>query len=272
VYVLSLTTFSTLPSRFALWDGTDAYTITGILPPGSLVNANGLLAANGKLYIALWDNTANRMYEYTPTTGAVRQIGDTQADGAFTPSIAWAYGSLFFASSGKIYRITPDLESTWTLDHTLADGQTVGHLEVYQGKLYLGCVGAGGLTKILVRDSAGAWSLSTSEASTGLYGRLAVFDSKLFASFVEPGAASKIVVFDGSSWTTDEDLVATFTFDGGERAGMAVTFKGDLYWAFGRPADYPTENGSLLKRVTGGTWTRQIANRCLTGGMAFAGG
>jgi len=294
------TDLATVPPKLAKWDGTDASqpaldlpSTDGLTPPTSAPSiVLDVLAVGALLYFTTTQAGVGgpngqlvRVFRFLPSSGVLTQIGNTidaggAGSGELAGGLAFAYGNLFLGIStsaflpGRVYRILPDIETTWTLDETLPAGHDLISIGTFAGELYVGTHLTGGLSLIRKRTSAAVWSTSFTGASNdGYIGPLIEFDSKLFAGWWRSTGPQLLVqVFDGTSWTEDENLVTTFSFTAVTRFGQAVEFGGALYWSMPRPGAYPTENGSLLKRDTGGTWTAPIsAARCVTGALAVVG-
>lgn len=281
------TDLQTLPPKLAKWDGTDASVpVDNFGFPASSV-VTDVLVVGGVIYVTMINSVATpacyvRVYRLSPSTGVLTQIGTTININVLSISFAalsYAYGQLFLGiqtttNPGSIYRILPEIETAWTLDTALPTTHEFRSIGTFAGELYVGTFLSGGLSFIQKRTSAAVWSTSFTGASNdGYIGPLVEFDSKLFAGWWRnTGPEVKVYVFDGSSWTEDENLVTTFTFNSQTHFGQAVEFGGALYWAMPRPIGFPTENGSLLKRTTAGTWTAPIAAaRCVTGALAVVG-
>jgi hypothetical protein len=133
-------------------------------------------------------------------------------------ALAWHMGRLWCGTNngigtvGKVYYFRPGIDTTWTLDHSLATDAVGGvdSMISYKGLLYIGSDGAAGVfSKILVRSALGVYTTShTASGGTARVnnGHIAMreFGGNLYASYWnnDTTAVSLIKKFDNSSWST----------------------------------------------------------------------
>jgi hypothetical protein len=115
------------------------------------------------------------------------------------------------------------------------------------------CTKAGGATatthKVLKRTADATWSDITPTAQ-GDYGPLAAFGTSLYCvrKAHDAFAGCEIRAYDGTSWTTDQNVVTLCT--GANRVISLVAFNSALYGTVGG-----TTTRDVIRR-SGGTWTR----------------
>jgi hypothetical protein len=238
-----------------------------------------MVAINGVIYLGVFDpggtapNHKGRVLALDPINGDLAVVGNYFGNGSgengrgMPYCIASFLGQLFVgtmgiggSSQGKVYRILPGIEETWTEDKEVdsPDGWVVT-LAVYDGVLYAGLnTGTATPAKVLARTAAGVWSDSfTAGSNSGYCGGLIVFNDLLFVCHHINGSQTTIKSFDGSSWSDDLDVTATYTVD--EHApGSPFVFKDNLYWPFFHSTTANDTTGFLLKRTTGGTWSKAL--------------
>ncbi|KKN24201.1 hypothetical protein LCGC14_0897320 [marine sediment metagenome] len=265
------------PPPIRVFDGTNDEPFFAV-PYNPNVNDTGnsrlvldIIAANKRIYFATADgtdgaDTHSRVFEGNPATGQVRQIGaDFSGSGEAMIHLAWYNNRLWVGEGrqvGEISSIRPGFDTAWTLEVTIAS-VTISSFAVFEGLLYCGLGPFTGNTpRTSVRSSLGAWTDTDTGGLSGTKtyttGPLIVFNSKLYA-VVNDGSTVLVREYDGSSWSTDEDLTSTFP-DLLEFPQQAVVFKDELYLVTaelggsGSPGANP---GQVLKRTTGGTWTEE---------------
>lgn len=239
---------------------------------------------NGLIYIGCYDpggvapDHRGRVFSFNPETGVLSQIGNRFGGGtgesvggmpfAITSYLGmlWAgtYG-IAGATAGRVYRIIPGAEETWTLDHTTTAGQGyITWMVGYLGELWAFTMAdAGSGARILRRTASGTWSTSETSSQTanpGYYTGGIAFDDLLFCAYYEDSAAPYdllIRAWDGSAWSTDLDVGGTYSPTATVQPGAPFIFNGDLYWPFtGSGSGSGLADGFTLKRTTSGVWSR----------------
>jgi hypothetical protein len=278
------------------FDGTNAWTQFRIPAnpsvAGSLCLAvQDMIVADGLIYLAVWDsggsapNLKGRVLSYDPSTGTLRQIGnrfgqDTGENGKGRPfCLCKAYGYLWCGTYGQggnnqggMYRIVPDLDVSWTLDltATIHNGYFMSCAE-YHGTLYAATdADASGTAIIQKRSGTGAWTTTQTApvANNGYFSCLFVFNDLLFAHFYKSTDNKSIIYsFDGTTWSSDLDVHATYAAAKGP--GFPFTFGGAMYWAFLGSDSLTSATGTLLKRTTAGAWTQPIAAGAVRGPLGY---
>lgn len=278
-----------------LYNGAAAYELFRVpVNPTSTAGSNcmailSMRVANELVYFGVLDhggvapNLKGRVLSFDPTNGILQEIGNRFGDGlgentAGAPySLAFYQGKLFagtYGSSGnnqgKIYSIQPGLDEDWALDHT-ATVHNGYYLDLcpYNGKLYAATdADSAGTAVIEQRTASGSWTTSKSAPANNVsifYG-LIVFDGNLYCAWYGSGGTQiTIFKFDGTNWTTDLDVTATFGGSIGQPTQPFV-FRSNLYWPIPDASAGGTD-GYLLKRTTGGVWTKQLDNIGIRGAL-----
>lgn len=246
-----------------------------------------LFGFDGFIYVLTWDggvtpNFQGRVFRLDPNTGTLLQIGQAFGNqaGEMTGGMPFAAcgwnGRLWLgtangdaAPAGKVYWIRPGIDTTWTLDHTCAANQgNVLCMTGYTGtgNLYLGTDGVGGAAAglVLQRTPAGVWSTADTGGKVVTRNRFDVIqehEGKLYVHYYTPSgapAANEQIIrkFDGTSWTTDADIVAIHAAAadplGVTRAGSsALAISGLLIFAYGNS---PAVTGGNAVHLYQGTW------------------
>lgn len=269
-----------------VWNGTSDYQLCQVPKDGSgntpkciTTIANG----DGSVYLGTWDtgttssNVIGRILKLDPNSGQLTNVGNVNA---LTGYIPWALkfhnGELWAGmhrsdtSAGRIYRIKPEEQTTWTQDRDLSS-DSVGPctvIEAYNGKMYFGTAAAAGtFAKFGVRDTSGAYSLietassGTARAYNGYYAAT-VFADDLYFSYWNPDTTevSLIKKYDGTSVTTaytvtavaDVPIISLFVHDGVLYA-LGVRRSGGAYTSV------------VLTTPDGTTWTNRTGDLPTTG-------
>lgn len=239
-----------------------------------------LLIYNGLIYIAVYDPSGvapdhkGRVLAYDPSVGALYEVGNRFGNGsgentAGFPFCLAAYGGYLWAGTygisgnnlGKVYKIRVGVDETWTLDTsgTLHNGYYMS-LCPYKGNLFMATDSdATGTAIIQKRTSTGTvtTSLSAPASNVSYFMGLIEFNSLLFAAHYKSSAGTCLIKsFDNTSWSTDLDVAATYA---AKTPGIPFIFRGSLYWPFLGSETGPTNTtGFLLKRTTGGVWSRVL--------------
>ena len=274
--------------RFA---GTAESAVTVFTVPPGPVSSTGfadivvdMLVANNTIYMSVSDpgGTAGNMRGYVISvdieTGAVAQVGEqfgsTGLTGGGPTALIWYQGKLWTGTgdgsspSGRIAFITPGVDTNWTTDVASA-GESICSMAVYKGDLYVGFEGDAGVSSIKKRTaSTGSYANSLTGGSTGSahFGCLIVYNDELYAVeyFSTASDVLHIKKFDGSSWTTDADLDASFSgvYPGtGDPfwPGVSMIYGSDLYISFlsrGETGGEASYTDGFIMRKSGGTWTK----------------
>lgn len=264
-----------------VWNGTSDYLLatvpkdgSGNIPKCVTTMVNG----DGAIYLGTWDtgtassNVVGRVLKLDPNSGQLTNIGNMNT---LTGYIPWALqfhnGELWAGmhrsdtSAGRIYRIRPSRQTSWTLSRDLS-ADSVGPCTVitaFQGKMYFGSAAAGGtFAKLGSRNSYGAYSLlytgtgGTAQNYNGFYAAT-VFDDKLYFSYWNPDATevSLIKKYDGTTVSTaytvtavaNVPIISLFVHDGVLYA-LGVRRSGGAYTSV------------LLTTPDGTTWTNRTAD------------
>jgi hypothetical protein len=249
----------------------------------------GLWPLGDTIYLTTYDaggaapNYKGRVVSLDPVTGTLTLIGNRFGNGSgenlggIPYAVASFAGFLFVGTMGisgaqnaRIYRILPGVDDTWAEDH--AFGASIGHvMDVlpFQGNLYIALSGT--LTaeaRIDQRTPLGVYSTSFTAPTpnTGYCGALVEFDDALYACWFLSTVACLIKKFDGTTWTTDKDVGTDYAVLT-HAPGTPFVFGGALYWPFFDATNDAALTGFLLKRTTGGTWSKAIDGRGLRGGL-----
>jgi hypothetical protein len=295
-YVVYPTASHTAPTIHC-WDGTVdqivAYAPKNIAV-GATTNAQaiiGMCLHNNKIYFSTLDGGAtptlnSRVFEFDPTTWAVKTIGPTAAVSAteFSGGVVWTLAShagyLWAGTSylnagsqtGKIYSIRPGIDTSWTADAgVLAANQVAASMISYKGGLYIGCRcdTAGSPVRCYVRSSDGAFAVSDNGGNgsgNSQYAALTVFGGNLFALRYDDSVAAtqdRITVrkFTGTTWST----VYTLGDLGASRTqhllgmGIVAPDSSAIYLVLaetdGTGTTDPNSDGIILRSTNGTTFT-----------------
>jgi len=258
--------FGTVPYNPSEGDTTNSYCILDII------------AANGKIYFTSADGGAStndpaRVFEGDPATGQITQIGPEIGGGATGYGVGWPlawYNSRLWVGvgtvSGQVLSIRPGLDTAWVVETTAGGGAFIGGFGVYKGLLYAGTVNSASAPLVLVRSSLGVWSTSDTgpggpAVGNSLYHSFTVYNDELYAVYFDNDTVTSILVrkFDGTTWTTDEDITGSFPLSATlQRPGQMIVFGANMYLAMteaggsGTPA---TPGGGILKNASG-TWSK----------------
>jgi hypothetical protein len=228
IYAADSYTVGTDAPPIRLFDGTSDRELIRLPKTAALVVPKAvlsMLATNGTIYLSSYDSgttsadLAGRIFILDPQDTTLTPLGnDVFTAGQLPYALAWYNGSLWVgthrqdgAQVGRLYRIRPGQETTWTLDHTFGAGEgCVASLASFQGSLYCGMTNAAGtFAKVFARDALGAFTTAdtgvggAATAGNG-YPYLYVFGGNLYASFWnnDTPKIAKIRKYDGTSWTT----------------------------------------------------------------------
>jgi len=290
------------PPLRAYYDNTaDAELIRINVGPGATAGASpyiitDMVVVDETLYFATFEvggsapNHKGRVISLNLTTGVIKQIGNafgngtTEVSGGLPWTLCSYRGQLYCglhgiggSSAGKVVRITPTADTTWTTDVTGLQGYPICFC-VFNGDLFAGLQGDTGETALVVRRAAGTGTWSTSDTGPGgttgikTYSILIVQGTSLFAVFQQTADDVLLVrEFDGSSWSTDLDAssltIAGPPDLGAVAPGNAVLFSGDLYVAF-QANGVAALDGFILKRTSGGVWSVVTDGKNLRGYLA----
>ena len=197
-----------------------------------------MIAANGRIYISCYSQARptnaylGRVFEMSPTTGELKQIGAAFPSGFVPTPLVWHMNRLWAGTNtgltsdeGRVYWIRPDIDADWTLDLTTAAGQgNITSMGIFRGELYVGCMGhtatAGLLRK---RDNLGAWTTSDTGGATtrwNAYTAMTVFNDALYVCYTaNTGTNIFIRKFDGTSWSQVHNTSGDSAFVGLVRGG-----------------------------------------------------
>lgn len=268
-----------------IWDSTTAQLMESV-PVGPSGNGTfayaitDMLTANSLVYLTVHDpggtgtNLAGRVMVLDPITGQLFQVLNAFGNNTgevtvgYPNSLAWYQGQLWTGLNngattdniGKVVRCYPATDTIWTTDVSNLPAN-VSSLAVYNGDLYAGLQSSAANAPKVSRRSAttGAWVTSYTSASaagdTGHIASLIVYGSNLYGVdySTQGGNSIKIKKFDGTSWTTDRDVVAT---DGGstQLPGSSVLFGADLFFVF-RSTTAGGADGFIM-RLSSGSWSK----------------
>jgi hypothetical protein len=269
-----------------IWNGTSDYQLAKLPTTGASVIpkcVTTLINGDGSVYLGTWDsgtssaNVVGRILKLDPNSGQLTNVGDVNS---LTGYIPWALkfhnGELWAGlhrsntSAGRIYRIKPNEQTTWTLDRDLTT-DSVGPctvIESYNGKMYFGSAAASGtFAKFGSRDSAGTYALvytgtgGTAQDYNGFYAAT-VFADNLYFSYWNPDGTevSRIMKYDGTTVTTAFTVTSLADLP---IIGLYVD-NGVLY-AIGAIVSGTTYTGLLLSTTDGTTWTNRTSNIPLSG-------
>lgn len=282
---------ATEASPIRSWDGTTDRELARV-PVNPFTNQATLyvydmLLSGNTLYFIVHDHGASsnlrgRVMSLDLTTMVFEQIGERfgpdtgdLGGGDYIPlSLCLHNGYLFVGTgqgtmavgatgAGVIYRIRPQVDSTWTEDETFAEEESVYSMASYKGLLYAGLtINDSAVGRLMVRSAAGAWSSSTDTGGTpsGVgngWTALIVFGENLYAcSYHNEGANSDTAVkkFDGSSWST---ALAMQTNDSDPYRGVASLVHNGRLYVLGTKT---TGAGSVWNTTDGSSWLDQGDN------------
>lgn len=246
-------------------------TAAGAIPVAVL----SVLVANGTIYLSTFDTGSSsadwtgRVFSLELTTGQLTPIGPVFTTGHLPYALAWHNGMLWCgthrqsaAAAGKIYRIRPDLDTTWTEDLDLSSVSLAGvaALLSWHGTLYAGTTAAAAtFAKVLKRAADGTWSTAdtgsggTATANNGFLS-LCDFGTKLYASYWNndtPAVAKIRSTSDGTTWGTG------FIGSSGTLRPFIVLFvdNGELFAVGGGLS----LTAAILRTQNGASWTNLTA-------------
>lgn len=254
----------------------------------------GIWIFNGLMWLCVWDpgGTApshkGRVMTFDPEDGTLALVGNRFGDGTGENTRGMPYALASFAGrmfcctmgiagsipepGGRVYSILPEVETTWTVDRTLTGSGEFGmDLLPFEGNLYMGVNGTVSQpARIDVRTPGGTWSASfTAGASAQSYcGGLIEFNGDLYCAYFNSGVTCQILKFDGASWVVDKDIGVDYTTLV-HAPGTPIIFEGALYWAFFNQTSGSALTNFLVKRTTGGVYTRPLTGRGIRGGLGF---
>lgn len=253
----------------------------------------GLWVFNGLIWLCTFDpggvapDHKGRVLTFDPQQGTIALVGNRFGNGTGENDQGMPYalasfeGRMFVGTmgisgnpEGAVYSILAGVENEWTLDRQLAvDDGYVMDLLPYRGSLYMAVsADASGTARVDVR-TAGSWAISfTAPATNVAYcGGLVEFDGNLYCAFSGINGGTKyglIKKFDGSSWTTDKDVFTDYTLTG-HAPGTPFVFEGNLYWPWYDATNQSATTGFILKRTTGGTWSKALDARGIRGCLGY---
>jgi hypothetical protein len=254
---------------------------------GAGTNCRGILCFgvhDATIYLGVWDtgadgagnclgpNVGGRVFSLDTATGVLIQIGNSFGAAAGenaggVPVCLTSHGGLLWAGTfdqtaggtGKIWRIRPGVDDTWTLDHTTSASKGyIIDLVSYRGELFACTLGEAGTASVVKRrTTAGVWSDSdtnTSTAANNGFGSPIVYQGNLYVWMVggTASAVSLIRKFDGTTWSTDADLNSLFAALTGSILvvvpGAALELHDDIFIAHA--------DGVLRRHL--GSWSRAL--------------
>ena len=264
---------------------------------GNAIYVYDMIKSGDYVYFIVHDGTTgssfrSRVLRMNLSTYGITQVGEKFGPGTgelgsgtrWALSLAFHNGFLFvgtgFGSSGTgvtptIYRIRPDLETTWTLDGTFAAEESIMSLASYNGRLFAGTmIDSAAVGRLLVRSVAGVWAESTNTggAPTGLgngWTGLTVFGTNLYACRLHlqgASSATSIHRFDDTTWTNVFTIQSGDT--GADKGVAGLVHNGRLYFVCHSSGD-----GRVVHSTTGasGSWTA-ITTHLTPGGSSRFGG
>lgn len=274
------------------WNGTlsfEQFSIPNNPTSGAVCKwISDLFVFNGFIYIAVYDpggsapNHKGRVMQYDPSNGELTLVGNAFGQGTgenaggfpfcLTSYLGYLWAGTYGISGnnqGKVYRIQPGVDSTWTLDltATLHNGYYMSLCQ-YRSELFAATdADSSGTSIIQKRTSVGVWSTSFTAPNNNVSycGGMIVFNDLLFAAYYGPGVKSYIKVYNGSAWTTDKDVGVDYAI---KAPGAPFIYGGALYWPFlGSDSSGTNTTGFVLKRTTAGTWTKVLDQFGIRGGL-----
>lgn len=288
-------TVDTTAPPLVTWDGTTAFEMFRM--PNN-PNATGVprwiidcWPADGFIYLSTWEfggvapDHKGRVVRFDPENGTLTLVGNRFGDGSGENTGGMPYclgtylGKLWAGTmgisgnpNGKVWRIDPNVDETWTLDQTLGvdEGYLMSILQ-YKGNLFFACsADASGTPKVKRRTAAGVYSDSLTGAGVGqgYMGGLIEFNGELYCVEFQSGTRCLVKKYDNASWVTDKnvgvDLATT-----GHAPGQPLVFNNALYWPFFDHTNDSAATNFLLKRTTGGVWSTVLSNAKLRGGLGM---
>lgn len=288
-----------LPLR--MWDGSIDREIARV-PKSTYLADNFSTSGHGyyiwniildgtKCYFSTFDWATNatfysRVFSLDTVTGEIVQIGNSSQLGGdisntglvfalyFSQGYLWAavgQGSgdgLAASFTGKIYRIRPGVDTSWTLDGTFATDETPISIASYRGQLFVGTYRNDTAEARLMRRAVdGTWaSVATSGGVPSTFGSrigsLIVYNDALYYHAVNmQGASSHSKI---RKWVTSVTDVHTFTLETGNEPQLpagSLTLDDNIYffanaddgggnnYTFGKVAK--STNGTTFSEVTG---------------------
>lgn len=258
-----------------VWNGTSDYQLavvprdgSGNIPKCVTTIVNG----DGAIYFGTWDtgtssaNVSGRIMELDPNSGQMTNVGNVNSLTGYIPWSLWFHNGELWAglhrsdtTAGRIYRIKPNEQSTWTLDRDLTTDSVGGCtlINAFQGKMYFGSTAASGtFAKFGNRDTAGTYSLiytgtgGTAQDHNG-FNAACVFGDNLYFSYWNPDATpvSLIKKYDGTTVTT------AFTVTSVANVPIIGMFVHDgVLYALGSKVSGTTWTSVLLTTTDGTTW------------------
>jgi hypothetical protein len=289
-------TFDVTAPVMVVFDGVIAFELFRLPPNPTQTGTvarwiSEMMTANGLIYFCTFEaggvapDHKGRVISFDPENGTLVLIGNRFGNGTGEntggmPYCLTAYlGSLWAGTmgvsgnpAGKVYRILPGVDSVWTLDHAGAadDGYYMSLLQ-FQGSLFAArSADTSGTPTIQKRTSAGVWTTSYpgTGVGQGYCGGLVEFDSLLFCAEYQSGTRALIKKFDGTTWTTDKDVGVDYAILS-KAPGQPFVFNGALYWPWFEDSSDVNLTNFLLKRTTGGVWTKAIATAGIRGGLGM---
>lgn len=258
------------------WNGTSDYLLarvprdgSGNIPKAITTIING----DGNVYLGTWDygtsnaDVAGRILKLDPNSGQLTNVGNVNTLTGYIPqALAFHNGELWAGlgrsdtSAGKIYRIKPAEQTSWTQDRDMTTDSVGGCTAIvsYKGQMYFGSSAASGtFAKFGSRSASGTYGLvytgtgGTAQDYNGFYAA-AVFGDNLYFSYWNPDTTevSLIKKYDGSTVTTaytvtsvaDVPIIGLFVHDG-------------VLYAIGSRRVGDTYTSVVLTTTDGTTWT-----------------
>jgi hypothetical protein len=264
-----------------VWNGTSDYQLavvprdgSGNIPKCVVSIVNG----DGKVYLATWDtgttssNIAGRVLRLDPNSGQLTNVGNVNTLTGYLPwALKFHNGELWVGahrsntSAGRIYRIKPEEQTTWTLDRDLTT-DSVGActlIDSYKGKMYFGSSAASGtFAKWGSRDTTGTYALlytgtgGTAQDYNGFYASC-VFGDNIYFSYWNPDTTeiSLIKKYDGSSVTTAKDVAAVASVP-----IIALFVNDGVLYALGMRRESDAYTSLVLTTTDGTTWTNRTGD------------
>jgi hypothetical protein len=221
----------------------------------------------------MWDtgtsnaNVAGRILKLDPNSGQLTNVGNVNTLTGYIPQALcfhngelWAGLGRSDTTAGKIYRIKPEEQTTWTQDRDMTTDAVGGCTVIvsYKGKMYFGSSAASGtFAKFGSRDTSGTYALlytgtgGTAQNYNGFYAA-AVFGDNLYFSYWNPDTTeiSLIKKYDGTTVTTAKDVAAV-----AEVPIIALFVHNGVLYAVGSRDVAGTYTSVLFTTTDGTTWT-----------------
>ncbi len=249
-----------------------------------------MLVRGNKIYIVVHDfhNTAStfdnysRVVEYDLESGVLRQIGQGASggitadigDGGVAFTCIEEHQGYLYAGVGSVdginstdagvWRIRPDVETSWTVDYSGSANEVPLSLKSYKGLLYAAFTDYdAGAAPLKVRSATGTWSNSTTiggATTNNAWVMMEVFADNLYATSYENAATdvSRIHKFDGSSWS----IVKTIETAADPKIGVHILLHNEKIYVLCRNQ---AKAGLVTHSTDGSSWTDQSSN--LTSGV-----